>query len=170
MFPDPSSSLGNQIFNPNNFQDYTNVMGIQRPPSNNAMQNIFRQLKNLFNILIFSNSQPMGPTGYRTSGFSGLINQQTRQNGLPSFPVRLMRPGTVQLILISSKCKALESRPLHRQDQRRTSSLPMLVDSSKCIRMHSGSSHKFYSSENETDRRVSLHHTIKIDTRQKTST
>lgn len=72
MFPDPSSSLGNQIFNPNNFQDYTNVMGIQRPPSNNAMQNIF--------------SQPMGPTGYRTSGFSGLINQQTRQNGLPSFP------------------------------------------------------------------------------------
>ena len=42
MFPDPSSSLGNQIFNPNNFQDYTNVMGLQRPPSNTTMQNIFR--------------------------------------------------------------------------------------------------------------------------------
>lgn len=74
MFQDQPSSLGNQMY-PFNFQDSNSVMGIQRPPSNNTMQNIFSQ-------------QPMAAAGYRTnSGFSGLINQQARQNGLPnSFP------------------------------------------------------------------------------------
>ena len=53
----------------------------------------------------------MGPTGYRTSGFSGLINQQARQNGLPSFPVRSFE----QLLyksLILSKCKVSASQRL----------------------------------------------------------